>query len=90
MKRSTIGRFHFMILVILGTAVLIAVGTVPVMAAEAPAIEWQKFLGGVDDEYAASVQQTIDGGYILFGSTWSNATGDITGTKRMEISIVGW
>ncbi len=32
-------------------------------------IEWQKCLGGSDDERAASIQQTRDGGYIVAGST---------------------
>ncbi len=41
------------------------------------AIEWQKALGGSDDEYAASIRQTFDGGYILTGSSYS-VDGDIT------------
>lgn len=35
-------------------------------------IEWQKCLGGSDDDYAYSIQQTTDGGYILAGYTDSN------------------
>ena len=41
-------------------------------------IEWQKTLGGTQDELAYSVQQTRDGGYIVAGFTNSN-NGDITG-----------
>lgn len=46
--------------------------------AQAPDIEWQKSLGGSGDEYAYSIQQTTDGGYIVAGSSWSN-DGDVSG-----------
>jgi len=43
-----------------------------------PNIEWQKCLGGTGSDYASSIQQTTDGGYIVAGySTSSN--GDVTG-----------
>ena len=41
-------------------------------------IEWQKTLGGTQNEYAYSIQQTRDGGYIVAGNTNSN-NGDVTG-----------
>ena len=41
-------------------------------------IEWQKSLGGSDDDLAYSIQQTTDGGYIVAGCAHSN-DGDITG-----------
>jgi hypothetical protein len=41
-------------------------------------IEWQKSLGGSGTEFAYSVQQTSDGGYIIAGSTESN-DGDVSG-----------
>ncbi len=41
-------------------------------------IGWTKLLGGSADEIAFSVQQTVDGGYILAGTTASSASGDIT------------
>ncbi|MHA1651797.1 MAG: hypothetical protein ACTSYB_16515, partial [Candidatus Helarchaeota archaeon] len=41
-------------------------------------IEWQKCLGGINDEGAYSVQQTADGGYIVAGYTDSN-DGDVSG-----------
>ncbi len=34
-------------------------------------IQWQKNLGGSDDEYGAMVNQTNDGGYIVVGSSRS-------------------
>src|SRR5688572_8174325 len=43
-----------------------------------PAIEWQKSLGGSELDYANSIQQTSDGGYIVSGSSDSN-DGDVTG-----------
>ena len=45
---------------------------------QAPNIEWQKCLGGSDDDGAFSVQQTSDGGYIVAGLTGSN-NGDVSG-----------
>ena len=41
------------------------------------AIEWQKSLGGTSDDYAYSIKQTTDGGYIVAGSSYSN-DGDVT------------
>jgi len=41
-------------------------------------IEWQKSLGGTEDDIARSVQQTSDGGYIIAGYTFSN-NGDVSG-----------
>lgn len=41
-------------------------------------IQWQKTLGGTNFEFAYSIQQTTDGGYILAGNTNSN-DGDVFG-----------
>ena len=40
-------------------------------------LEWQKTYGGSGDDYAYSIQQTSDGGYIVAGYTKSN-DGDVT------------
>ena len=40
--------------------------------------KWQKCLGGTRDDYAQSVQQTVDGGYVVAGFTASN-DGDVSG-----------
>ena len=45
--------------------------------AQVPAIEWKKSYGGYGSEQAKSVQQTIDGGYIIAGNT-SSSSGDVT------------
>ena len=48
------------------------------LTAQAPTIEWQKSLGGSGLEEGYSIQQTIDGGYVVAGT--SNSTdGDVTG-----------
>jgi hypothetical protein len=41
-------------------------------------IEWQKCLGGSDDEVAYSIEETRDGGYIVAGSARSS-DGNVTG-----------
>jgi hypothetical protein len=61
-------------------------------------IQWQKTLGGTGDEYAYSIQQTSDGGYIVAGYTNSN-NGDVTGNhgnndywvvKLSDAGIIQW
>ena len=46
--------------------------------AQAPAIQWQKCLGGDSIDIPYSIQQTTDGGYIVAGSSNSN-DGDVSG-----------
>ncbi|HHT9135241.1 MAG TPA: hypothetical protein ACFYD2_10090, partial [Candidatus Avalokitesvara rifleensis] len=41
------------------------------------AVEWQKTYGGVDHDWAFSIQQTSDGGYIAAGRTKSFGSGDL-------------
>jgi hypothetical protein len=41
-------------------------------------ITWQKTYGGTNQESATSIQQTLDGGYIVVGNTYSN-DGDVSG-----------
>jgi len=38
--------------------------------------EWDQTYGGVDYDYAFSVQQTVDGGYIIAGFTYSLGAGE--------------
>lgn len=57
--------FYFLFLPFLGVA-------------QIPVIEWQKSLGGSGYDYANSVHQTSDGGYIVAGYTSSN-DGDVSG-----------
>jgi hypothetical protein len=39
--------------------------------------EWGKALGGAHDEHPYSVKETLDGGFIVAGSTTSSNTGDV-------------
>ncbi|MGZ3751180.1 MAG: T9SS type A sorting domain-containing protein [Bacteroidia bacterium] len=41
-------------------------------------IQWQKCLGGTNDDWARSIKQTADGGYVIAGWSKSN-DGDVTG-----------
>lgn len=45
---------------------------------ETGSIEWQKSFGGTLSDFANSIQQTTDGGYIIAGYSRSN-DGDVTG-----------
>ncbi|MBS1688742.1 MAG: T9SS type A sorting domain-containing protein [Bacteroidetes bacterium] len=42
---------------------------------------WQKCLGGSDDDFAKSIHQTADGGYIFAGATTSN-DGNVTNLHK--------
>ena len=41
------------------------------VCAEVPAVEWEKTFRGTENDWAYSVQQTTDGGYIVAGQTLS-------------------
>ena len=41
-------------------------------------IQWQNTIGGNQDDFFRSIQQTADGGYILGGRSFSNISGDKT------------
>ncbi|MBM7560374.1 Ig-like domain-containing protein [Marinitoga litoralis] len=45
-------------------------------------LEWQKTFGGSNWDYAQSIEQTTDGGFIVAGYTWSN-DGDVTGNHGL-------
>lgn len=45
-------------------------------------ITWQKNYGGSGEDYAESIRQTADGGFIVAGYTYSSANGDVTGTSH--------
>ena len=47
-------------------------------AQNAPSIEWQKCLGGNHADEANSIQQTIEGGFIVAGMSFSN-NGNVSG-----------
>jgi Secretion system C-terminal sorting domain len=51
--------------------------------AQAPAMQWQKSLGGTGDDEANSILQTSDGGYIVAGKSTS-IDGDVTGNHGLS------
>lgn len=53
---------------------------------QAPALQWQKCLGGTDEDAPYNVHQTKDGGYIMAGSTKSNNV-DVTFNHYSGISV---
>ena len=52
-------------------------------------IQWQKSLGGIFGEFANSIQQTTDGGYIIAGESWS-IDGDVGGHHGSTSSSDYW
>jgi hypothetical protein len=63
-----------------------------------PSIQWQKCLGGSENDQAACIQQTSDGGYIVAGYTLSK-NGDVFGNhghfdfwvvKLSNTGVVQW
>jgi len=55
-------------------------------------IKWQKAYGGSSSDLAYAIQETIDGGYIIAGSTWSFGEGgsDIWILKLNPEGVVEW
>ena len=45
-------------------------------------VVWNKLLGGNNDEIPSCINQTTDGGYIVAGTSFSSANGDVTGTSH--------
>ena len=64
---------------------IVAIYSLNIILAQAPAIEWQNTIGGNDWDQLFSIQQTTDGGYILGGHSTSGISGDKT-----EGSQGGW
>ncbi|HUM53389.1 MAG TPA: hypothetical protein PK431_16315, partial [Chitinophagales bacterium] len=50
-----------------------------------PVIEWQKTIGGRDDDILQSMQQTIDGGYVVGGISRSNISNEKAEVSRGEV-----
>ena len=51
---------------------------------------WAKTYGSVKDDYAYSVEQTSDGGYIIAGYTTINDSGDVYLIKTDDSGKVSW
>lgn len=50
---------------------------VTAVAQQAPVIEWQRCLGGSGDDHVHGMTPTVDGGFVVLGTTYSG-DGDIT------------
>ncbi|MBK9729798.1 MAG: T9SS type A sorting domain-containing protein [Chitinophagaceae bacterium] len=53
----------------------------------APEIQWQNTIGGSGVDYLNSVIQTIDGGYLLGGYSYSGISGDKTEANQGDFSF---
>ena len=60
-----------LIVVFFSLPFLIGSGSETLGQTPAPEIEWQKVFGGGRSDWAGSVQETTDGGYIVAGGTGS-------------------
>ncbi|REC74050.1 T9SS C-terminal target domain-containing protein [Chryseobacterium elymi] len=63
--------------------ILAALGCSLTLYAQAPAIQWQKTVGGSEFDYAREIQKTTDGGYITIGFS-NSADNDVTGSHGGE------
>ena len=59
--------------------------TIKTSFAQTTNIQWQKCLGGTKDDWAYSIKQTTDGGYIVAGGALSY-DGDVTGNHQGSLS----
>lgn len=50
-------------------------------------IEWQKTIGGDSDDFLFSLMQTMDGGYLLGGASYSSISGDKAAVCRGKMII---
>jgi len=86
--------------VILAVTASVGLGTGPMVSANntAPETEWEKAFGGSDFEFAETVRQTADGGYIIAAITRSYGEGlydlyviktDASGSKEWEKTFGG-
>lgn len=48
-------------------------------------VHWSKIYGGDQTEFARSVKQTPDGGFVVFGYSNSSQNGDVTGTMNGQV-----
>ena len=67
-------KFFLLLSVFLIFSLLIS-GCSPKKDTTPPQQVWQKTYGGSNDEWARSIQQTTDGGYIVAGGTYSFGAG---------------
>jgi uncharacterized delta-60 repeat protein len=44
--------------------------------------EWERDYGGTADDYVGDIRQTSDGGYLIGGTTFSSASGNMTSTSH--------
>jgi uncharacterized delta-60 repeat protein len=51
-------------------------------------LAWQKMYGGSGDDYAYSIQETADGGYIVCGQSSSTDIPDVTNNGGSDIYII--
>jgi len=51
------------------------------------ALEWQRCLGGSNDDEAHSVMQTLDGGFVIAGFTQS-IDGDVVGSNGLDAWVI--
>ena len=57
--------------------------------AQSPSTQWNKIMGGNNNEKAVSIRQTNDGGYILLSASNSSQNGDVSGALHANQYIGG-
>ena len=55
---------------------------------ETGTVQWQKLFGGTGEDYANSIRQTSDGGYVVAGQSFSSNSGTLAGLTNNGVSDV--
>lgn len=55
-----------------------------------PEIEWEKMIQGTDDQFGSFIQQTVDGGYIIAGTSTLKDTTEICIMKQDSKGDIIW
>jgi hypothetical protein len=45
-------------------------------------VQWDRTLGGIDEDWLSGLAQNTDGGYIVGGNSWSGISGNKTQSSK--------
>ena len=75
--------------VLVFTVLILPLNSITVIAVKKPSVEWSKTIGTPTADAGSFVQQTTDGGYILFGTTGNDNMGGDTDYYLVKTNSLG-